>query len=240
MKDRFRPHRKLWEFVYIAQALWENGLLVPGRRGLGFGCGLEPLPSLFAGFGCEILATDLDANDGRALGWAETDQNTLNSVENLNRLGLCPREQFEKLVKFQTLDMNHIPEELNGQFDFNWSACCVEHIGGRERSMDFLIENLRTLKPGGIAIHTSEFNLSSNEETCLDPNCFVFRRRDVEEVVERLSALGHEVFPMNYRIGDYVLDNYVDTPPFSLDTHLRLELQRFVSTSFGLIVRRAR
>src|SRR5262249_20129644 len=28
-------HRKLWEWCYIAQALWERGLLRPGKRGLG-------------------------------------------------------------------------------------------------------------------------------------------------------------------------------------------------------------
>ncbi|MHC5732340.1 MAG: hypothetical protein ACYTXY_51440, partial [Nostoc sp.] len=32
-------HRKLWEFCYILQALYEYDLLTPGRKGLGFGCG---------------------------------------------------------------------------------------------------------------------------------------------------------------------------------------------------------
>src|SRR5690242_11158049 len=31
--------RKLWEFCYVAQALWDHGMLVPGRSGIGFGCG---------------------------------------------------------------------------------------------------------------------------------------------------------------------------------------------------------
>src|SRR6187397_3034391 len=39
-------HRKLWEFAYIAQALRGSGVLRPGARGLGFGCGKEPLASL--------------------------------------------------------------------------------------------------------------------------------------------------------------------------------------------------
>ena len=48
-------HRKLWELVYIAQALWSAGKLASGSRGLGFGCGKESLPSLFAKYGATIL-----------------------------------------------------------------------------------------------------------------------------------------------------------------------------------------
>src|SRR5262245_35204953 len=31
-------HRKIWEMVYVLQALWENKCLEKGCRGLGFGC----------------------------------------------------------------------------------------------------------------------------------------------------------------------------------------------------------
>jgi len=48
-------HRKLWEVVYVAQALWSAGKLASGARGLCFGCGTEPLPSLFAKYGTTIL-----------------------------------------------------------------------------------------------------------------------------------------------------------------------------------------
>lgn len=38
-------HRKQWEYVFICKALHERGLLAPGRRGIGFGVGSEPLPA---------------------------------------------------------------------------------------------------------------------------------------------------------------------------------------------------
>lgn len=41
-------HRKFWELLYVTQSLWSAGKLVSGARGLGFGCGAESLPSLFA------------------------------------------------------------------------------------------------------------------------------------------------------------------------------------------------
>ena len=43
-----RMHRKLWEFVYVVQALYERGMLAEGKQGLAFAVGQEPLPSLFA------------------------------------------------------------------------------------------------------------------------------------------------------------------------------------------------
>ena len=52
-------HRKLWEWYYISQVLHERGMLQPGKKGLGFAVGKEPLISLFAKMGCDILATDM-------------------------------------------------------------------------------------------------------------------------------------------------------------------------------------
>ena len=42
-------HRKLWEWCYIMQSLQVAGMIRPGRRGIGFGVGVEPLtPSQIA------------------------------------------------------------------------------------------------------------------------------------------------------------------------------------------------
>src|SRR5688572_16743837 len=67
-------HRKPWEFALICRALYERGLLQPGMRGLGFAVGCEPLPALFASFGCEIVATDLAADDHRSGKWSRANQ----------------------------------------------------------------------------------------------------------------------------------------------------------------------
>jgi hypothetical protein len=40
-------NRKAWEFVFIAQALHERGILAKGKKRLGFAVGKELLPSLF-------------------------------------------------------------------------------------------------------------------------------------------------------------------------------------------------
>ena len=103
----------------------------------------------------------------------------------------------------------------------------------------FLINNLKTLKSGGIAVHTTEFNLSSNNETLLDPYCVILRKRDIEKIVKKLEDLGHFVYPVNFRLGNYVADNYIDIPPYyKNDMHLRLKLDKYITTSIGLIIKK--
>jgi hypothetical protein len=68
---RNQMHRKVWEWCYIAQALYERGVLAPGRRGLGFGVGKEPLVALFASYGCEIVATDQDLESAHGGGGSD-------------------------------------------------------------------------------------------------------------------------------------------------------------------------
>jgi hypothetical protein len=41
-------HRKVWEFAFVLQALWERDMISSERCGLGFGCGHEPIRSYLA------------------------------------------------------------------------------------------------------------------------------------------------------------------------------------------------
>lgn len=134
--------------------------------------------------------------------------------------------------------MNAIPEALRG-FDFCWSACALEHLGSLEAGARFVESSLRTLAPGGVAVHTTEFNLSSNDDTVDAGHTVIYRRRDLEALAERLRARGHHVEPLDFDPGSGVLDRYVDVPPFLAEPHLRLRLERFDCTSIGLIVRAA-
>jgi hypothetical protein len=91
-----------------------------------------------------------------------------------------------------------------------------------------------------VAVHTTEFNLSSNDETILSGGTVIFRLRDVEEIVDRLRTAGHTVEPLCLALGDAHGDKFVDVFPYSGKTHLKLLLaERFVSTSIALIIRKA-
>lgn len=235
-------HRKLWELCYISHALWIRGKLGSGSRGLGFGCGEEPLPSVFAKYGVHVLATDLDQSRPEAKGWRETGQHS-DSAESLRNRGICPDEKLLANIAFQPADMNDIPRELDGQFDFCWSSCALEHVGSIEKGLKFIENSLRTLKPGGVAVHTTEFNLADGE-TIDNWGTVLFQKKHIIDFVAQLESRGFNVAPLDFSPGNKILDGFVDIPPWGHDAvrlsdpsaHLKLSVDGFPCTSIGLIV----
>ena len=229
-------HRKPWEFVWILAVLRHAGLLRAGVRALGFGVGNERLPSYFAKLGMDVLATDAPPAIIEGQGWDTTGQHAAGR-EQIWQRGIVQRAKFEQHVSFEFTDMNNIPESFT-TFDFCWSACCFEHLGSIEKGLDFVRNSLKTLKPGGLAIHTTEFNLTSNEDTFEHPTLSLFRRRDIERLYARLIEEGHKPWPLNLYPGNGKIDAYVDLPPFATP-HLKLQVDRYVTTSIGLVVQKA-
>lgn len=234
-----RFSRKQWEFVYIMQALKVAGMLQPGKQGLGFGCGSEPLTGVFAKYGCEILATDLEPERAKAQGWVDTNQHasSLKSLHETSRR-LITWDRFQSQVKFQHVDMNTIPKRFDGQFDFTWSACALEHLGSLQHGLDFIKNSVRCLKPGGVAVHTTEFNLLSDDATVETPSCSIYRARDIKKLIAELESEGYTVSPLNLNTGAMKVDNHIDAPPYGFSPHLKLLLSEYVVTSIGLIIRR--
>ncbi len=238
LKETKRYHRKQWEFYFIIQALYDHGLLQPGRSGLGFGVGTEPLAAYFASHGVRVLATDQNLTNAIQGGWAQTDQHSC-EAEQLNSRGICGTEQFRELVSFREVDMNAIPDDLEMSYDFCWSACSLEHLGSIEHGFDFIVNSINTLKPGGIAIHTTEYNLSSSTKTFESKHLSLFRKSDIERVCARLTDSGHTVLPIDWDPGNSPVDKYIDLPPYLDAPHLKLRIGEYDCTSIGLIIRRA-
>lgn len=200
IKETPRFHRKQWEFVYILRALEERGCIQKGKKGLAFAVGTEPLPSVFAKYGCKILATDIQPERGRQLGWDNGNQLCF-GVEFLNTRNICDDTAFKERVSYRAVDMNNIPEDLH-DFDFNWSSCSFEHLGSVEKGLRFLHNQLTTLKHGGWAVHTTEYNVASNDLTQdNDPNTVIFRQKDIDRVVAALRSEGHYVEEVDYSLG---------------------------------------
>jgi SAM-dependent methyltransferase len=234
-------HRKQWEFCFIAQALWERDMLQAGRRGCGFGVGMEPLPALFASFGCRVTASDAPA-DAVGAGWRETGQYA-GALEPLNAAGIAAPETFAANVDWRAVDMNALPPDLTG-FDFVWSACAMEHLGSIDRAIAFLVNSCRCLKPGGVAVHTTEFNVSSDDATLVRGPTVLLRRQDVLRARERLREVDCEMAPVDFDAGDGVLDHFVAVPPYAYSAAdapmLKVAVRGFVATSLGLIVEKRR
>jgi hypothetical protein len=233
-----RLHRKDWEYFYVAQTLWERDMLRPGKRGLVFAVGHEPMPAVFAKYGCDIVASDQAHEDAVKWGWAQSGQHSSGASE-LERPNICAVDEFYRRVSYRSVNMNDMPTDLTG-FDFCWSICSFEHLGSIEHGMKFVENSLRTLVPGGVAVHTTEFNLSSNSDTIETENLSIFRRRDIEELASRLEAAGHRVEPLDLEIKNGFVENLVDVPPYRNSPHLRLRIEAYDCTSVGLIITRGR
>jgi 2-polyprenyl-3-methyl-5-hydroxy-6-metoxy-1,4-benzoquinol methylase len=229
-----KPHRKQWEFIWIVAVLNKAGVLRAGSRVLGFGCGRELLPSYFASLGMDVLATDAPS-EVVAQSWGRGTQHA-SSGEDLRRPQLVSADVFARHVRFRHVDMNAVPGDLRG-FDACWSACALEHLGSLQHGLDFMENSLACLRDGGVAVHTTEFNLSSNTDTFESGVTSVYRKQDIERLLVRLAAQGHEVWPLNLHPGATEVDEVIDLPPYSLP-HLKLMLRRYVSTSVGIVVRK--
>jgi len=237
-------HRKVWELGYVLQVLHEHGMLVSGKRGIGFGCGEEPLPSLFSSIGIRVTVTDLPPIDAGARGWIDTSQHT-STLDKCFKDHLCTRDEFDRHVDLRYVDMTSIPDDLDGQYDFCWSICAFEHLGSIQAGQDFVANSIRTLKPGGIAVHTTEFNFAYEDKTIDTWPTVLFRRKDLMAIKERLVAAGCQLPPINLDVGSNVLDRFIDIPPFPHQpeylgigleprAHLKVSVDGFPATCVGL------
>ena len=158
------------------------------------------------------------------------------------RDNICPEEKLLQNIDFKTLDMNNIDRDLDRSFDFCWSACALEHLGSIENGFKFIRNSLRTLKPCGVAVHTTEFTFDGGPTR--DNNATVLFTKDkIVDFAERLRRDGFTVAELDFSAGDGQLDAYSDIPmqqphvtrrPNYL--HLKLSIDGYVCTSFGLVI----
>jgi hypothetical protein len=211
-------------------------MLSNGKSGLGFAVGREPLVAYFASLGAKILASDLDVDRAATAGWVGSNEHAA-SLEMLNERNICPPDVFAQSVRFQEVDMNNFSREQLGEFDFVWSSCAFEHLGSLENGLKYVENAMHCVKSGGLAVHTTEFNVGSNELTHEEGGTVIYRRRDIDELLLRLRNAGHQV-KVNYNFGDQPADYNVDVPPYTHDVHLKLHLMGHTTTSIGLVIRK--
>jgi hypothetical protein len=230
-------HRKQWEWVAVLHHAVRTGAVGRGKRGLGFAVGTEPLPSAFAKTGTSVTATDAPEEIGIGAGWQQGGQHS-SRLDDLYNPNVVDRATFEEKVTFATCDMRNISADLT-DYDFCWSSCSFEHLGTLQAGLDFVVESVeKTLKPGGVACHTTEFNLSSDADTIEAGSTVLYRKQDVLGLIDRLEKRGHLVDPFSIAPDTHVLDFFVDTPPYGASPHLKLQLLGYVSTSMVLVIRR--
>ena len=224
--------RKVWEYIYVLQAITTYVGDLKGKKGLAFGCGFEMMPSYFASKDSRVIVTDLIS---QKYNWqaSEVDQLFFKSIINKN--------DFKKRVSFKNVNMNSIPSDLK-DFDYCWSCGSLEHIGSHNNGIRFIENAMDTLAPGGIAVHTTEFTLTSDQVSHDSPDLSFYCKQDIEELAKRLIEKGHKIV-LNFKRGDTPADTHVDTPdPKTRNFHygrtLLAHMNNHVITSLGLIIQK--
>jgi len=225
-----RMHRRLWQHVYIVSVLASLGCIGKGRSAIGLGVQRERIPALLASRGMEVVAI------GRP---GETTPEESRGGLHLFFPEIVQLEDFELLVHFAEADLRDPELDLGGPYDLCWSCAMAQHMGTLDRVTGLVEGSMNLLKPGGVAVHTMDFNVGSDSVTVEEPNFSIPRRRDIEALVTRLTRAGHEVLPLNLHPGHDTADGLVDTPPYGLP-HLKLQVGDHVVTSIGIAVRKRR
>ncbi len=232
-------HRKAWEWCAIAQALQERDMLRSGRLGCGFAVGKEPLPSLFASMGAKITATDAFPSE-ETTGWAATNQYA-SALDDLYIPQVVAQDLFLKNVEFRYADMRLPTTFPEGKYDFIWSSCAFEHLGTLEAGNYFVLSSAdQLLKAGGIAVHTTEFNVSSEDDTLTAGSDVIYRRKDLERIAASLRRVGCGMNPVDYDLGIEPEDLNYDYPPYETHgrRHIKLLVGDYIVTSVLIIIQK--
>lgn len=234
LHENWAKHRKLWEYCVIAQVYHER--IGFGGSVLGFGIGREPLAAWFAAQVAQVVATD---RPDQTAAWTSTAQHAA-SLEELRRDDVCPPEAFAARVQFRPLDMNLIPDDLmRGQFDMTWSSGSFEHLGSLAHGLAFFCRQMACLKPGGLAVHTTEYNPRDVWRTLDAPELALYRSSDLQALGQRLLAQGDTLWPLDLVTGDEPADRHIDREPYGLP-HLTIAVGPFVTTSVLLVAEKGR
>jgi hypothetical protein len=203
-------HRKWWEFAIVCETLQSHGVLTNGKRGVGFGVGSEMLPRTFAEMGCQILATDLLPDN-----WKDTHK----QFHELNA---------HDLITTRIVDMNwiHGAEQSDDidetDFDFTWSTCSMDHCGSVWLTKRFLLNQMNVLNVGGVAVHTAEYTISVGMPRSGATVWLTWD--DMLDMTELMRAMGHELAPVDWFVGDSIEDHMIDTSPYTADIHIKAEM----------------
>jgi hypothetical protein len=93
----------------------------------------------------------------------------------------------------------------------------------------------KTLKKSGVAIHTTEYNVTSNIDTIDNEPTVLFRKCVIEEIISHLKSSGF-IAKMDWNCGNECNDYFVDIPPYGSSPHLKLRIQNFTVTSIALVI----
>jgi SAM-dependent methyltransferase len=198
-------HRKDWEWALGIIAISRFGKLNEKSTAIGIGSGTEPVPFYLANKINHVYATDIyRGNDG----WKRAAPSDF--PENPRKYAPFPyREDAFTVLRMDGTNLE-FPSE---SFDIAFSFSSIEHFGGKSHSgsLRALQEIERVLKPGGLAVITTEYIINDKEH----PE-FFNRRTVYSDLIDKLEKL-KLVEPLDLKITTKTLDTLIDF--FSIDAN---------------------
>jgi hypothetical protein len=233
LDEPVRLHRKLWEFAVIVQIAQQQFNPLQCRV-LGFGVGHEPLASWFAARGSQVLATD---RPDKTKEWTATGQHALDR-EACFFPRIVTRSVFDEAVTFRPVDMTRIPQDLQtGTYDLLWSCGSLEHLGGFKAGIKFICEAMSCLRPGGFAVHTTEYQVDGPITPLEHKTLCLYRAPELVDLERSLQQQGDSLWPYDLQLGtttaDHTVAEMVDSMP-----HLQVKIGSWVTTSLLLVAQR--
>lgn len=212
LREAPRFHRKQWEFAMIIQALRDHGKLESTKLGLSMGGGKELVAYALARHVQQLVITDLyDTNTSWDCAKTESPDDFIRQNK--------PFPVDDARLRAQRMDMREL-EFPDGTFDFCYSTCAVEHIGGREDFVRHFKEVARVLKDDGVYVFTTEILYGA--ETIRDDHNYVFSLPFLAGIIAESGLSAEE--PFDARITQnkihYPLPSTLDRLTFSPETNL--------------------
>jgi SAM-dependent methyltransferase len=191
-------HRKDWEWALGIIAMRRFGKLNEKSTAIGVGSGREAILFYLANKVKHVYATDLY----KVKDWIEAAPSDF--PENPKKYAPFPYKEDALTVMRMDGTKLEFPSE---SFDIAFSFSSIEHFGGGKNhsgALRSLREMERVLKPGGLAVITTEYIINDKEH----PE-FFNRRTIYSDLIDKLERL-KLVEPLDLRITSKTLDTVID------------------------------
>ena len=221
--DKSNFHRKIWEYVQIIYCLKKLKFLTPQSICLAIGAGREPILYYLTYKVKKVYGIDL--YEGVFFG-GEDESDIPTSV---GKYAPFPYVE-DKLIltRMDALDLK-FPDNY---FDFVFSASSIEHFGNKRRILRAIKEMYRVLKPGGVAVITTELKLNRFATTL--PGVRLFRLEEFLKIGEKTGFIIQNNFDL--RIEKEYFENWIKLPEeIHKRPHVILRFFNSIFTSINVV-----
>ncbi|MET3713208.1 hypothetical protein ABIC65_003938 [Sphingomonas trueperi] len=204
-----RGELQAWEDAIILQALRYYGALSSGApRGLCFDRAARALPAYVASQGGSMTVI----RDG--LG-SQAGDDSGDGLGPLHRPSVCTPKVFESSVHLATAATLARGEEV-ADYDFLWSRNISDTVESKAAFPHFLLDSMRYLRFGGIAIHLLRYGTSQQANPAAGGGPIHFSRPEIERLALSLVAQAQEVAQLKFAIQEIGASELNAPIPFAI------------------------